>query len=81
MRQPSSVVDGTASAADTAALGGAFVAATSGGGARYRALAARLDEGVPFDEAFGAVFKASAPKLFEAWLGKEGKPRAGGAGR
>lgn len=81
MRKPAAVVEGTAAAADTAALGGAFVAALSGGGARYRPLALRLDGGEPFEEAFAAVFRGSPQALFDTWLGKEAKSRAGGTGR
>lgn len=81
LRTPAGVVEGTASSADTAAIGGAFLAAVSGGGARYRVVAARLDEGAPFEEAFASVFKGTPRALFDAWLGKEGKSKAGGTGR
>lgn len=80
LRRPESIVAGEASAADTAAVGGAFLAAASGGGSRFKAIAARLDEGLPFDEAFAAVFQAEPTAAFEAWLAKEWK-RGGSPGR
>lgn len=80
LRRPESIVAGEASPADTAAVGGAFLAAASGGGSRYRALAARLDEGIAFDEAFAGVFQATPAAAFDAWRAKEWK-RGGSPGR
>ena len=80
LRRPESIVAGEASAADTAAVGGAFLAAASGGGSRFKAIASRLDEGMGFDEAFAAVYQAAPAAAFDAWRAKEWK-RGGSPGR
>ncbi len=80
LRRPASVVDGTASAADCSAIGGAFLSAASAGGSRLATTLDKLDEGTPFDAAFAAVYQGAPPALFEAWMAKERK-RAGSPGR
>ncbi len=61
---------------DTAAagvVGGAFVGALLPGAGRLEQLVAQLDEGVPFDAAFAAVFRGQPQKLYEAWLAQVGR--------
>lgn len=81
MRRPAAVVEGTAGPADEAMVGGAFLAAASGGGSRLQAIVAQLDAQTPFDEAFNAVYDGPPTGVFEAWLAKEWKKRGGNAGR
>jgi hypothetical protein len=81
MRRPAAVVEGTAGPADEAMVGGAFLAAASGGGGRLQAIVAQLDAQTPFDEAFNAVYDGPPTGVFEAWLAKEWKKRGGNAGR
>ena len=66
---------------DTANVGGVFLAAVSGGGARLKSLVTQLDSGSPFEAAFATVYQGSPAAVFEAWLAKEGKKRSGNAGR
>lgn len=80
LRRPASVIDGTASPSDCSAVGGAFVAAASGGGSRLAAMLEKLDGGTPFDAAFATVYQGPPAAVFEAWMAKERK-RAGSPGR
>ena len=81
IRRPLAVVEGSASPSDTANVGGVFLAAVSGGGARLKSLVTQLDSGSPFEAAFATVYQGSPAAVFEAWLSKEGKKRSGNAGR
>jgi len=81
MRRPVAVVEGSANPTDTATVGGAFLAAASGGTARLKGMVALLDGGVPFEKAFGDVYQGPPATVFEAWLAREGKKRGGNGGR
>jgi hypothetical protein len=81
MRRPAVVVEGIGGAADEASVGGAFLAAASGGGSRFKAILGALDAEAPFDEAFAGAFQGPPAAVFEAWLAREGKKRSGNAGR
>jgi len=81
MRRPVAVVEGSAGPADEALVGGAFLAAASGGGSRLKAVLGQLEAEVPFDEAFEAAFQGTPTTVFEGWLARESKKRGGNAGR
>ena len=81
MRRPAVVVEGMGGPADDAAVGGAFLAAASGGGSRLKAILGELDAEAPFEAAFAKAFQGSPPAVFEAWLAREGKKRGVNAGR
>lgn len=81
MRRPAVVVEGLGGASDEASVGGAFLAAASGGGSRFKAILNALDAEAPFDAAFASAFQGSPAAVFEAWLAREGKKRSGNAGR
>ena len=81
MRRPAVVVEGIGGAADDALVGGAFLAAASGGGSRFKAILSELDAEAPFDAAFASAFQGPPAAVFEAWLAREGKKRSGNAGR
>jgi hypothetical protein len=50
-----------------AVVGGGFISAIMPSASKLEALVSRLDEGVPFDQAFVAVFRSPPQPLFEAW--------------
>jgi hypothetical protein len=81
MRRPVAVVEGSANPTDTSIVGGAFLAAASGGTARLKAMIAQLDGGTPFERAFSDVYQGAPAAVFEAWLVREGKKRGGNGGR
>jgi len=53
------------------AVAGGFVSALAGSGSRLREMIAQLDDQVPFDQAFQAVFRGSPADLFKAWAARE----------
>jgi hypothetical protein len=50
-----------------AVVGGGFIGAIMPSASKLETLVSRLDEGMPFDQAFVAVFRSPPQPLFEAW--------------
>jgi len=61
------VLAGHGDASATAVVGAAFVGSLAPSPARLAQLVAQLDQGVPFDAAFTAVFRGTPQKLLESW--------------
>jgi len=73
MGSPADFLAGHGDAATAAVVGGAFVGSLLPGSGRLEQLVAQLDQGVPFDAAFLAVFRAPPQKLYEAWVAQAGR--------
>lgn len=73
MGSPADFLAGHGDAATAAVVGGAFVGSLLPGSGRLEQLVAQLDQGVPFDAAFMAVFRAPPQKLYEAWVAQAGR--------
>jgi hypothetical protein len=65
---PADFFAGHGDPAASAVLGGGFVGAIMPSAGKLAMLVERLDDGVPFDQAFVAVFRSPPQPLFEAWM-------------
>ncbi len=70
---PADFLAGHGDAAAAGVVGAAFVGSLVPGPARLAQLVAQLDQGVPFEAAFAAVFRGAPQKLFEGWAAQVGR--------
>ena len=74
---PADFFSGQGDPVAAAGVGGGFAAALLPSLGKLGMLVAQLDEGVPFDQAFGAVFRSPPQPLFEAWVAQASRAGPG----